>query len=104
MKDIRSLKLWPILQQEGFTIKEYRSNNILYGRGAILLPDYKAGFPYIEIQPLNNGRWKITADYFSHSSSQESTPADIQRNILPKYLQEFKAYNIGQSPTLQSGE
>jgi hypothetical protein len=92
MKDIQKLKLWPLLEKEGFTLKEYRMGGILYGRGAILMPDMKTGFPFIEIKPIPNGRWKLTVDLYNTADSIEDTPFEIGK-ILPEKLLKFRNHN-----------
>jgi hypothetical protein len=89
MKDIRKLKLWASLEKEGFQIKEIKLNGILYGRGAILMPDINTGFPFIEITPLSNGRWRLTVDLYKTADSIEDNPMKIGK-ILPEKLELFK--------------
>jgi hypothetical protein len=89
MKNIQKLKIWPLLEKEGFKIKEIRTGNICFGKGAILQPDFKTGFPFIEIQPLLNGRWRLSVEYKDGGSSWETTPGDIAK-ILPNELEIFK--------------
>ena len=91
MKDIRKLKLWATLEKEGFKLKEFRTGNICFGRGALLQPDYKAGFPFIEIRPLLNGHWQIVAEYPDHGRGKEGIPNDILKEF-PEIMKEFKEF------------
>ena len=91
MKDIKKLKLWPILEKEGFKIKEFKTGSVCFGRGALLQPDYKAGFPFIEIRPLLNGHWQIVAEYPDHGESAEGHPHVITKEFHV-IMEEFKKY------------
>lgn len=91
MKDITKLKFWPLLEKEGFQLKEFRTNGKSFGRGAILMPDYKKGFPYMEIKPLLNGHWNLHVDYFNSASDEEGSPSIIGK-ALEQRLIEFKEH------------
>jgi len=90
MKDIRKLKLWIHLEQEGFKTKEFRNGGVCFGRGAILFLDPKADFPIMEIKPLLNGHWQLTADYGHKSSSWEGHPFQIAKEFENEIIN-FKA-------------
>jgi hypothetical protein len=91
MKNITKLKIWPTLEKEGFKIKEIRTGNVCFGKGAILQPDFKAGFPFIEIRPLLNGHWQIVAEYSDHGEGREGSPLVISTEF-PIMLKEFKEF------------
>jgi hypothetical protein len=89
MKDITKLKIWPILEKEGFKLKEFRTGSICFGRGAILQPNYKEGFPFMEIRPLLNGHWQVIAEYSDHGKGYEGSPSVISTEF-PDIMKEFK--------------
>ena len=89
MKDIRKLKIWPLLKEEGFHLWEYRTGGICFGRGALLQPGRLETSPFMEIKPLIDGHWRLTVDFFSHTSSWEKSASDIGR-ILPEQIENFK--------------
>jgi len=94
MKDIQKLKIWSTLKEEGFELKDIKVNGILYGRGAILRKSFKQDFPFIEIKPLTNGRWKLTSDHFNSASSWEVTPFELGK-LLPDRLKKFREITNG---------
>jgi hypothetical protein len=89
MKDIQKIKIWPLLEKEGFRLKEYRTGKKCFGRGAILQPNYKAGFPFIEIKPLLNGHWSMSMEFDDNGRAVEGSPVMILKEF-PKYMDEFK--------------
>jgi hypothetical protein len=91
VKDITKLKIWPVLEKEHFKIKVIRVGDVIFGKGAILLPDYKKGFPFVEISPLINGHWRLLFDYGVSSISWEGSPFEIERNFKSE-IENFKNY------------
>jgi len=91
VKDITKLKIWKTLECEGFKLKDYKTGNVTFGRGAILCPDEKRGFPFMEIQPLLTGQWHFKVDYFDKSTEWCTNPHNIQK-MLGKELEEFKKF------------
>jgi len=89
MKDITRIKIWPLLQKEGFLPKEYRFNNIKFGRGATLVPHINQ-FPKIEIEPLTNGKWKLTIDRENSGTVWEKNAYELSK-MLPKKIEKFKS-------------
>lgn len=77
MKDIRKLKMWPLLEKEGFKTKEHRSGNVSFGRGAIFQFNYKDDFPVVEIKPLLNGHWQLSIEQENKSSKWEDSPTAL---------------------------
>jgi hypothetical protein len=90
MKDITRIKIWPLLQKEGFLLKEYRFNGIKFGRGAILAPNINQP-PKIEIEPLTNGKWKLTVDGETSGTVWEKNAYELSK-MLPKKIEKFKTH------------
>lgn len=89
MKDITKLKIWPTLEKEGFKLREHRTGNVCFGKGAVLQPNW--GFPFIEIRPLLNGHWQIVAEYSTHGKGREGSPSVISAEF-PNMMKEFKEF------------
>lgn len=86
MKDIQKTKLWPILKENGFAIKEHRIGSRCFGRGAILL-DAPTNTS-IEVKPLFDGRWYMCLNLIAVAKIETGTTGQLAKK-LPEYLTEY---------------
>ena len=91
MKDIRNLKIWPILEQNDFRTKEFRTNKVIFGRGAILT---SPSFPTtIEVKPLMNGKWLLVVSSLTSSTEWTCNPFELGE-LLKEQIEKFKQQTI----------
>lgn len=55
MKDIQRLNIWPLLKERGFRLHDYKTGNIITGRGASL----HTPIIDIEIEPIDHNKWRL---------------------------------------------